>query len=469
MKVKIFASFILCICTFIILISCVSNDSIEDDINVSEYNRDLFIEKHPINLSSSDAKKVANIALSRLGRGVGQARSTVHPYEIQEVRDSLTGNVLMYIMNSMDYNGFIIISANKNTSPILAFSQYGAYDPQKGAASMYVEAYAAMIKDNYEQNDSLRSVHALEWAEFEQAESHPQSRAIGNIRMQMDDEIACKTALGYTYIGNIRALAYYMSDSDYQGICLDIESHTDPNYDYKDVTLFFIKSYEHTTYGPIIGTLWHQGEPFNYKTPNRLAGCVPIAIAQIMYYHRWPAFFNWNAMDIYPASSDTLVVGNFLDDVREKCDVYYEDGGTGAGLNDAKHAFETYGYVATDVGVPGASKLRTQIYHFGRPAYLCGTDPRTNIGHAWVCEGYMDRRFEGVLSVYPSRSYNPGGGYMDYNVMLNHPSDEQTGEFFYMNMGWGPSRNGWYRANSYDPCREKNYTSGQHMLTIQRQ
>ena len=59
--------------------------------------------------------------------------------------------------------------------------------------------------------------------------------------------------------------------------------------------------------GPMLTTSWNQREPYNWLTPNDMqgqhmvTGCVPTAVAQVMYYHRWPAnshsrIYNWDYM-----------------------------------------------------------------------------------------------------------------------------------------------------------------------------
>lgn len=44
-------------------------------------------------------------------------------------------------------------------------------------------------------------------------------------------------------------------------------------------------------YGPLLKTKWNQYAPFNnFRTDNSLAGCVAIAIGQIMAYHKYPNY-----------------------------------------------------------------------------------------------------------------------------------------------------------------------------------
>ena len=63
-------------------------------------------------------------------------------------------------------------------------------------------------------------------------------------------------------------------------------------------------------YGTIIPAKWGQGAPYNDKCPHQdKAGCVPVAVAQIMYHHGYPASYNghtfdWNEMRKHIDSDD---------------------------------------------------------------------------------------------------------------------------------------------------------------------
>ena len=57
--------------------------------------------------------------------------------------------------------------------------------------------------------------------------------------------------------------------------------------------------------------------------------------------------------------------------------------------------------------------------------------------------------------------------YMDYAVNVNPPSEEQVGEFYYMNMGWGGLNNGWYRANTYNASNPSySFLENQQMMSV---
>lgn len=59
---------------------------------------------------------------------------------------------------------------------------------------------------------------------------------------------------------------------------------------------------------PMLTTKWHQQSPFSDRTPgNYPAGCVAIAVAQIMAYHEYPRdYCNWPLVKKYDAKNMTL-------------------------------------------------------------------------------------------------------------------------------------------------------------------
>lgn len=455
-----------------------SNVGINDEIGGKET---LLIDKESVNLTSEDAKKVALLFSSARGDLNGRSVNDLafEDLNVQTIMDTTLDVPLLYIINRGGNNGYVVVSANKKNAPIVIFSDTGNFKPEADLASKnYLEDYKMQIREAYkDKSDSLRIQYSLEWSVFEKAEltSSIGSRTSTAVIDQMiQDEINRKTALGYTYIGKITAAAPYLSPEDYQGLIMDISHHTDPAYNYEDVSLFFIKSYDFEQIGPLINTEWHQRAPFNVDAPNGYAGCVPIAVAQIAYYYKFPTKYNWDQIYSVPVLNDAFKY--FITDVRRLCDVKYESDGTSSNYEKAYKAFKSLGYSATKAGLPDFIKLRNEM-KTKSPVYIRGENSNRGKGHAWVCEGYKNIRYEGIISMIIDRRFGePSTGdspYFDYVFSAYPPSslDQRLyGEFYYMNMGWqGGTNNGWYRANSYNPSEPANsYLKDQKMITIKK-
>ena len=166
--------------------------------------------------------------------------------------------------------------------------------------------------------------------------------------------------------------------------------------------------------GPLLKTKWTQEiAPFNDLTPNNYpAGCVVIAVAQIMAYEEYAntTVFNgvscdWDEMKTvytYPntnysgSNAGKIQVANFIKELgsSNNCDVSYDATGSGSSIYLARKTLRNYGY--SDVSISPLlqsssfthnmhSKVRTQLFS-GHPVYARGD--RTGGHHAWVIDGY---------------------------------------------------------------------------------
>lgn len=87
---------------------------------------EMYIDREPNDVSVSDASKIAAL----FNGGAAKTRS-VGNINTQVVLDDATNTPLLYIVNYGQNNGYVIISASKNTSPILAFSNTGYFSLNK--------------------------------------------------------------------------------------------------------------------------------------------------------------------------------------------------------------------------------------------------------------------------------------------------------------------------------------------------
>lgn len=466
------------ICIAVIFTSCsqeIARQETTATIPTSVTTDDIYIDKHVTQISINDAKKIASLmnawkdGANPLTRSANSSQA-----DIITITDSLSGTPLLYIINFSNDNGFIVLSATKKSQPVLAFSDKGHFSQEASVngAKEYIQGYKAFVKDAINgDSDSLRRKNALRWALFEKADKPFATRGlpateIKDLQAEIEKEIARKVALGYTYIGTITAAQYYLSAEQYQALIKDISLHTIPGYDYKQTSLLFIKSVQPTCIGPLLKTNWQQStEPFNIDAANGFAGCVPIAMAQIVYYHKFPNKYDWANIAINPVTNEATTF--FFKDIRKLCKVKYNKGGTSSNIAKAKNAFKELGYTVTEGGVPASYRLSREIKDLC-PVQIFGKN--NSSGHSWVCDGYLNRYIEGVISFLSTEPSIQGTPFSDYDVQLDHPyaSEDESGEFFHMNLGWNGYNNGWYRANTYNPNSKYNYTDNQQTLFVQK-
>lgn len=212
-----------------------------------------------------------------------------------------------------------------------------------------------------------------------------------------------------------------------------------------------------TAVAPLLGsTAWNQGSPYNLQCPlydginHSVTGCVATAMAQIMYYHKWPLIgtgaseayvtrsyeisvpsvnfasttYDWNNMTPTYNSSSTTAEQNAVATLMYHCGVsvsmdYAES--SGAYSSDVPTALVNYfGY---DNSIRKISRsyyekdewkniLKAEL-SASRPVYYSG---RSNSGgHAFVCDGY------------------------------------DADGLFHFNWGWGGSDNGYFEISALTP------------------
>lgn len=182
----------------------------------------------------------------------------------------------------------------------------------------------------------------------------------------------------------------------------------------------------HFTHDPVLKTKWGQGSPFNDKAPfingyHALAGCVPVAIAQITSYYGKPAraydydyieqgiYYNLNWPVLANCENAVSVVqaglGNatavYLRWIGGLCDAHYGTAETTAADNSIHNVLNTFGYTYRSMGPYDLESLANSM-STGRPAYLCGRSPDNSQGHAWVADGYkrQERDYYVIYDLY---------------------------------------------------------------------
>lgn len=167
------------------------------------------------------------------------------------------------------------------------------------------------------------------------------------------------------------------------------------------VTTFVSDTLKH----PLIAARWHQGAPFNLyalNAVNKCAGCVPIAIAQVMSYYKYPEILqltypeateneinlDWDSMidhNIYHNEDciSCIQCAQLLREIGYKCNSTYNDMSTSTATNLSQ--IQKFGYTGNEY---------FDFYFQGIINSLNANCPciigahGNNVGHAWVIDGY---------------------------------------------------------------------------------
>ena len=196
---------------------------------------------------------------------------------------------------------------------------------------------------------------------------------------------------------------------------------------------------------PLLTSKWDQWDPYNLKCPviegsHAPTGCGATAIAQILYYHKWPQGytekfddlpsikFDWDNMKKSYSGNETTkqknAVANLMLYCGHACNTYYRSWSSSSSSLYYPEAFTRLGYPQEpqwrNRSTYPLDKWEDLIYNElanGRPVLYTGSHGSEYecAGHAFVCDGY------------------------DGNGM------------FHINWGWSGSGNGYFRLQALNP------------------
>ena len=196
----------------------------------------------------------------------------------------------------------------------------------------------------------------------------------------------------------------------------------------------FFKTFEanntYTPVTPLLKSQWGQGTPYNHSVGGYPTGCVATAVAQLMYFHRWPeqgtgtksyrtyegntaqidfsqSHYAWNLMhDSYARRNLTAAeqdaIGKLHHDIGAAVDMRYTQGASSATSYAARVALRDY--FSYNVGTTtkfneGARGFVNMFYEElknGYPVYIAGNAEGASSGHAMVVDGINS---EGLLHI----------------------------------------------------------------------
>lgn len=375
-----------CIFLCIVYTSCSNEESINPKIQTETDSN--FVKKN-------EAYAIATMLKFDLEQDSSQVRSSSY-LDVESIVPLGKGDKpTYYIVNYTNNSGFVIIAADKRVNSVLAFSTESGFK-----------------LDNENMPGGL-----LEWMQetdsyiTEVRESNVQSPAITTRSMMCN------------------ALSSVKLRAANDGACFDYNgSNCPPEYQKTETVL------------PLLKTEWHQMKGFNDLVPKECgsgkapAGCVAIAMAQVMYYHKYPSFYNWAQMDpIFGGIEASRLIRDL--GVKSALDMKYRCGGSGTETEKAKSVFSQFLYRSSSFGSFNSKTVQNQLRN-KLPVILSGSKSSSwsflgfhANGHAWVCDGFM--KFNNCT----------------YTTLS-----------FHMNWGWGSIRNtgnrynynGWYGVSDWN-------------------
>jgi hypothetical protein len=366
-------------------------------------------------------------------------------------------NPLMYIINFSD-NRFVIIGATKNYYPILAYSDKNSFsEKQKSGVTKWIKEIGTIIASSENFNKKIKNQMLSQWESYVQSNDFCEKKATRG--MPEEDKVM------HNRINELRN-AY--PDYDIRPLSTFSPSMFPINGDIvsqelRDLATKFNSPIEYTIcavkreysskiVGPFLTTKWGQDYPYNALLEDNLAGCVTIAMAQIMKYHKFPPQYNWDNMQDDAHTDNPQDLPKLIRDIAVAAKVKLGTSGSSSNIYKAKDAFcNIFNYSARIENYTLAQTQRELIKN-KYPIYMRGEEDET--GHAWVCDGtrqdkeemfYFIECREGYPGKYSYRSIDgPSPKFPGY-------AEQDHSPYFHMNWGWYGANDGWFRMNDVNP------------------
>ncbi|MCL2805150.1 MAG: C10 family peptidase [Treponema sp.] len=214
----------------------------------------------------------------------------------------------------------------------------------------------------------------------------------------------------------------------------------------------------HAVVRPLIQSKWHQGFPFNSNYPlingrRAVAGCGPVAIAQLLYHHRHPIQGRGEKTGNFRNSrvgAITSINYNVSFDWANMLNTYRSDG-KDSSEQQQNAVGRLFYYVAASY--PYYQEL---VNHFGydrsiqRPQRVFYTDAE------W--EALIRQQLDAGLPVY----YWGNDPESDHAFIVDGYDSQGR---FHINWGWGGRHDGWYSLNNLNPGnRNRSWYNNQRIM-----
>lgn len=374
---------------------------------------------------------------------------------------------IIYVINYGNNNGFILVSAVKTAFPILAFNDTGHYELHNinPAAKFGLENMALNVEESLSLPTDSTARNANMWKTFEKLTSANSRYNVyeddfdswsPNLQeMYKQAELIVRAEISHW---NEEVIAYLDGGlTDYilggvneDEVYNDAEGNCYPQfmtrYMQLSVVRHRIKDLLNNRSPNCLSTNWDQINGFNQSYPRlengslAYAGCVPVAIGQIMKYYKWPANYNWDDM---PDNLATKTTSDFLYQLAKTGKATYNSDGTGVTASNASNIFKKNGY-----NTSGIKELNSigQLSGAGRnPILILGeaydTATKKKVGHAFIACGHSEFAYIKNLDLFtivqPKIFQFQSGWEIDHFYAAN----------VYINWGYGGSSNGFYNLN----------------------
>src|SRR5690554_6500810 len=249
--------------------SC-SNDDIEN-LSGEKKQNEYFV-------TQEKAKEIAGSVFKNKQAKGFESKILTESFPVKDENDEI-----VYYINNYSEGGFVILAADTRSIPVLAYSFDNNFDT---TADDYPAGLVDWLVFAKNQIKEIRTKELSQPEEF----------------VEMWDDVS---------LGNVRFDTSNLSDCSLMPVTVTIKE-------------------------PLLQTTWNQRAGYNNSMPLAVpqycgsigsgndrfyAGCVPIAIAQVMRYHEYPTNFNYGSINNASGSVETR---RLINDLHHKIYYYYD-------------------------------------------------------------------------------------------------------------------------------------------------
>lgn len=402
------------------------------------------------NVDLEKAKHVAEVFASQNASKATRGITTENSIDNVELIEDQDGQPLFYIVNFANDQGYTLVGATQDYSPILAFSDEGHFDSnelENNGIALWFEQQKSHIRESKNLPDSIKAGYSEEWLAYNLKKKEiPATRSFDDIEKMVNDTIAHWNRMGYQVL---RFSDIWFTDEYYalpeqikQNLIVALDAAYPGFPDKRDAVFLVRKPKEGRIINPLLSTSWDQSSGYNTHTHNNYpAGCVAVAMGQIMKYYEYPENYAWDDM-LDDRATDTTA--RLLAEIGDNVNMKYGPTASGAFLEDALSSFkEDYGYTDVTIINHRDDKVLDEL-EAERPVFMSGYDSNAG-GHAWVCDGYKLITEGYVYCTYLVESTYSSAEPTEVSHMIG--ADYETGsreEYFHMNWALIGASNGFY-------------------------
>lgn len=348
-------------------------------------------------VEKEEAETIAKIFLSMED---GKRHKSNIVVENQYTHTDENGESLYHIFN-FDNGGFVIVAGDKRAEPILAYSTTNTFpmDNTNPAANFWIEHQYAKPIDALKKDESIV--------------------ATAEITQKWNEIASGKKQKSYAEAVPYLLTSKWNQSRYYNALCPDDGANTS---------------------GAVAGTT-----EYDYHVPN---GCVALAMAQIMYYHRYPR--QGYSEKRYRSSNYGYLSANFGETTYN----YEAMSDVADDYSDAIARLIYHAGISVSMGyAPDGSGALTPDVVTAMPSYfLYKNSARLLSKTDFSDEKWMDTiksNLNAGLPIYYAAASSASGGADARHAFLCDGYDEN--DLFHFNWGWGGTADGYYTLGAMNP------------------